>query len=327
MSAGGIRALVYCGVACVIFWGAACAAAYKAYGATMYGCAGTPTDEGFHNAFDSVRGQPKDGNVRYPYRATLWEHQSWLTPVGVEPGHASEHLHVTACLPQGETLKGTNGESNANKFIDVAVTAHNVSGYRAIGLRGSYVTTEGSRAAFIATQAQLDQITTAMQTSGHLGANRVYLSIPLLPVTTNGLKELRWGVVVERSDATALVERWELDARNYWTFSYPELTTASTPLPDNTRFIRNRTIVNFINSTGAMQQSYHHAGLCNKELTANGLFGCDSDAWDWDDYIAQRPAVWTVGNRVTDGGGTGPRSKEGSSSRPVTAGKRSTHMR
>lgn len=277
---------------------AALVGAGQAQAATMFACAGTPTDTAYRSAFDGVNGQVLDGNVRYPVKTSLWEHQSWLTPIGTEPGHASEHMHVKACLPQGETIT-TEGQFPS---FDVAVTAHNIAGYRATALTGSYVTQTGSSLAFSATQAQLDQITEAMHTSGHLGANAVYLHMPAAPIKSNGLKELRWGFTVVRDAPSALVEVWRIDARNYVTHAIPGLP-ATVPINDHVRYIRNRTIVDWIKADGTTGSDYHHAGLCNRNLTADGLDGCDSDAWNTADYTSVRPRPWMMGTRVTDGGG------------------------
>lgn len=271
--------------------------AARAEAVTMFACAGTPTDTAFRSAFDGVNGQILDGNVRYPVKTTLWEHQSWLTPVGTEAGHASEHIHVKACIPQGETI---TAEGQFPSF-DVAVTAHNIAGYRATSLAGSYVTQTGSSGAFAATQAQLDQITEAMHTSGHLGANTVYLSMPAKPIMSNGFKELRWGFTVVRDDSTALVEQWRLDARNYLTHAIPGLP-ATTPINDHVRYIRNRTIVDFFNESGVLKSDYHHAGFCEMSFNELGLEVCDSDEWDTAYYTTTKPRPWSVGTRVTDGG-------------------------
>ena len=255
---------------------------------TMYACAGTPTDTAYRSAFDGSHGQLLDGNVRYPYKTTLWEHQTWLTPAYETPGHHSEHLHLAACLPQGETLTSGNGAD----FFDVAVTAHNVTGYTATNLSGAYVTQNGSSQAFQATAAQLEQINAAMQASGNVGTQRIFLTMPAQAVGSNGLKEVRWGMTVVRKDATALVDSWKIDARNYWTHAYTGLP-ATTPINDHVRYIRNRTIIG---------NSYHHAGLCNVSGPV-GAEVCDSDEWNTADYTAIRPASWNLGTRVTDGGG------------------------
>lgn len=250
------------------------------------------TDAGYKQRFDGVRGQAVDGNVRYSEKRIYLEFQTWLTPVGQEPGHHSEHVHVGACVPQGETWVSPNGD----RYIDHVFIFHNVAGYRATAIAGSFVTASGSSAMFEpVTQAQLDTLTAAMNASGNGATTRVYLSLKMRSQPTNGRKEARWGLHVARSGPAALVETWKLDARWYSFDAYAGLPTVS-PISDHVSYVRSRTVVEFFRD-GLLKLDYHHSGWCNPPASEG--------SWEWtrDFIIRPRASAEDVCVRVTDGGG------------------------
>lgn len=259
--------------------------------AAMYACAGAPANYVKH--FDGVRGQLVDGNVRYPEKRFWLEWQSWLTPVGQVPGHHSEHIHIAACVPQGETWLSPND----NRHLDIEFTFHNVVDYQAVKIQGSFVTKAGSRAAFelADTFAPLADINAAMNASGVEGATKAYASLPVRPSISNGFKEMRWGLKVVEDGAGALVPEWELDARWYVTDAYAGLPAVE-PIDAQVRYIRLRSIVvHFFE--GARVQGYHHSGWCNTP-EARG-----SDEWNRDLLYQRAPDSWYRCLRATDGGG------------------------
>ena len=254
--------------------------------AATFDCFGPPAD--YVTKYDQVRGQLKNGKVGYPEKRFYIEYQSWLTPNGEPAGHHSEHLHWGACVPQGTSF----GLGNGQNHIDIMFKFHNVIHYKVVDIAGSFVTQNGSLGAFspAARAAAIPPLDAAMQQSGGLATTTEFASFQVQPTQTNGRKEARMGITVERNGPDALVETWKLNGRWYMTDNYAGLPTVL-PKTDQVSFIRMRTIVETFNASGQLRLNYHHAGFANS-------FG-----WDRDLVQAVRPASWDVDLHVTDGGG------------------------
>src|ERR1043165_4819208 len=78
-------------------------------------CFGAGVDPGYLAAFDARSGPA--GAINYNQGRFYRESQSWATPLGVEPGHHSEHIHMASCIPNGRTLTAPFG-------LDIAFTFH-----------------------------------------------------------------------------------------------------------------------------------------------------------------------------------------------------------
>lgn len=251
----------------------------------------------YRAAFDDVRGQSANGQVGYDEPRTCLEWQSWLTPVGQTPGHHSEHMHIEACVPQGQTWLSPNDA----RYIDVNVTFHNMLDYKVTNLAATFhycvpggscdSNAHASRRAFDDSDQPgvLDDLTAAAKASAGGATTNVYRSFKLTPATYNGLKEIRLTLSVERGGPGALVERWVLDSRWYATDLYAGLPDGS--LFTGARYIRERTIVDFIRPDGTLKTNeYHHAGF-------------NAYTWGRSFFATAKTGTWNVPLRVTDGGG------------------------
>lgn len=263
--------------------------------AAMYACVGAQIDPAYVKQFDGVRGQLVDGHVRYPEKRWYREKQEWATRHGEAPGHHSEHLHMGACFPNGVTWESPNAE----RYVDVKYTFHNMNNYDVFSLGGSFVAFGRSTGAFepadaTAAVAALEPV---MDASAGGATTVAYRTLRLRPATTNGLKELRWNLtVVETPGTTALFDRWQMDGRSYATDAYPGLGDPVEPIAENVRFVRNRTVVDFVDHNGEPKQDYHHAGWQEIEGVRTYQLGHAN-------VSTPVGATLTGTARITDGGG------------------------
>jgi hypothetical protein len=210
-------------------------------------CFGAPAD--YVQAFDATDGVV-DGRAMYPEPRVYLETQGWLTPVGMMPGHHSEHVHTGACFPQGETWV----QPNDGRSLDVKHVFHNVVGYHVAGVRGGFVDSGGSAAGgIIYTADQLAELTAAANSSADTTV-AVFQRYPMKPATTNGRKEIRIGLDLVRSAPEALMDRWFTDGRWQSYINYPGLPYRG-PLEDSD-IIRAR---NWFQING--QEDYHYGGF------------------------------------------------------------------
>lgn len=260
--------------------------------AALVGCFGPPAD--YITAFDTVRGQSQNGQVDYPYPTVFLEWQGQLTPSSAtEVGDSSEHIHLGACIPEGQTLTTAWN-------VDARYVFHNVENYDFTGANASTVTQGGSQTAFAATSAQLAQLNTAAHASGNHMTTTVFTSYAVKAAQTNGLKELRWQVNVDRNAPAALVDTWKVSARAYVTYNYAGLATAP-PLgsPDcHIDYVRTQNWITYHDEAGVVKTSYGYAGP--KESQANP--DCTMPlAWTPGPMATAKPSSWSAPIRTTDG--------------------------
>ena len=261
--------------------------AWKAHAAvTLHPCAGAPA--AYVVAFDTLDGS-KNGAVSYPYWTWYDEKQTWATPDGVAPGHHSEHIHMGACLPNGQTLT----ETTPWKRVDVMYVFHNVADYKVTQAARSAVTIPGSTALYIATSAQLAQLQAGMDASSAGAVVNVFQSYPVIPPTYNGPKELRGGIDVAADGPTAIFQTWGLDSRNYYTDNYAGLPNPGRQAGGypNQMSVRLRSITSGVNTiTGQTFHDYHHSGWMESNIQPSDVI-----------------RYWANGQkanlRVSDGGG------------------------
>lgn len=252
--------------------------------AGLQGCFGPPKE--YVQAFDTVRGQSQNNQVDLPYPSTYIEFQGWVTtnnPFVESPGHDSEHIHGGACFPQGETLNDANASP---WFLDVMWIGHNVRDYKVVAVQGTLVDKVASQGVIHATQAQLDDLTVAFAFSAGTTV-RVFQTFQIAAATTNGIKELRFGLHTEKSGDAALVDKWRFNGRVYFTHDYAGLPDRD-PKDVNVRFIRTQNWV-FYTVNGVLKEAYNYAGFGN------------SGAWKRSLLSPARPASWDVPIRMTDG--------------------------
>jgi hypothetical protein len=125
----------------------------------------------------------------------------------------------------------------------------------------------------------------------------VFFSYKIVPPTYNSYKEVRWNLVTERTDASALVEIWQLDARFY-------VNIADAGLPSGTLFpqenaMRSRTIISWKQPwDGVIKSSYSHSGWC-----------VESARWTPATVAALATVPnWNICLRISDGAGRGHNS-------------------
>lgn len=297
------------GVAAVILVGVA-AMAYSSVGAasvTMTPCFGAPAD--YVAQYDGVRGQAVDGQVTYPYKTVYLEYQGWLTAntdangdgvVDVPPGHHSEHIHEGACLPEGQVID----DSVEPWFLDAKYTFHNVVNYTLTSAAAQSITAGGSTNVFVANATQVAEMNAAMQQSGSLNTITQFESYQSSSTLNqgNGWKELRWNVVVDRANSSALVDEWKINGRSYYD---QELAgkTAATPLgsPDcHIDFVRTQNWITYHDEANAVQTSYGYAGFGDSRMNLDG--DCIHPARFSPDALATtRPDPWSTIARTTDG--------------------------
>jgi len=259
-----------------------CAVAHTAQAATLTPCFGAPAT--YVTAFDTVRGQGKNGAVTYPEARVYLEWQSWATPNGETPGHHSEHMHFGACVPQGATVTTTFD-------LDLAYTFHNMVDYNIDHGGEQAVVSTGGQTLWNTTPAQEAQLEAAMDASG-TGTTSAYFSVTTQP-TTSGPKEVRGGLTVVQSGPSAVFEIWALDSRWYYTSAIPgQPQAANPPVPAKVAYIRMRTMADWDDAKGH-HHDYHHSG-----------FGGDSEYWMRSTFTT----YWSSKSlllQVTDGGGPG----------------------
>lgn len=296
-----LRALVLAALVAVVFV-ALGAHATKSVATASYPCVGPPAD--YISAFDTVRGQPADGAVTYPYKTEFIEWQGWLTPNdGVSiPGHHSEHIHEAACIPEGQVID----DSVFPWFLDAKYTFHNVVNYTVTSSAATQITENGSFTLFRADAGQVSALNTAMQASGGLNTVTTFQSYSSPASTSlinqgNGYKELRWQIQVDRANSSALVDQWKVSARAYFDQEYAG-KTATPPLGASGNchvdFVRTQNWISFHDQTGAVKNTYGYAGFRESMFNPD----CTAPAAFMPDALAQpRPDTWNTSTRITDG--------------------------
>ena len=268
-------------------------------------CFGAPAP--YVTAFDAADGVT-DGKASYPEPRFYDEQQTWATHRFETPGHHSEHVHFGLCVPNAQTMTATYR-------LDLGYTFHNMQDYVVTSAAESAVSASGSKALWIASASQLQQLNDAAQASCPTCPNNVqnvYFSVQTLTPQNNGLKEIRGAIGVSASGPEAVFLTWTTDPRWYETDNFAGLPD-STPL-GNQRAMRVRPVVSYCKpdgdpaTCGATGSAYHHSGFSGETpqdtTTCSGLpSGTNSAVWDAD-FIAQ---PWsgdhTVCLYVTDGGG------------------------
>lgn len=266
--------------------------------ATASPCYGAPAD--YIAAFDTVRGQPADGSVTYPYKTVFLEFQGQLTPSSATSvGNTSEHIHEGACIPEGQTLNAANAPAGS-RFFDARYIAHNVLNYTVTSVAATMVTQNGSTNLFVGTSQQVASLNTAFQASAGNGTATVFQSYPMAIGTGNGVEELRWQVQVDRSNSSALVDQWKVSGRAYFSQNYPGLpTVAALGSPDcHVDFVRTQNWIVYHNEAGLVKTSYGYAGFKDSQLNPD----CSYPAMFMPDTLAQpKTGDWTTTLRTTDG--------------------------
>ena len=267
-----------------------------------YPCFGPPAD--YVAAYDTVRGQPADGAVTYPYKTEFIEWQGWLTPNdGVTvPGHHSEHIHEAACIPEGQVID----DSVFPWFLDAKYTFHNVVNYTVTSANATQITENGSTNLFTATASQVADLNTAMQASGGLNTVTAFQSYSTPSLTSqinqgNGYKELRWQIQVDRANTSALVDQWKVSARSYFDQEYAG-KSAAPPLGASGNchvdFVRTQNWISFHDQNGNVKNTYGYAGFRESMFNPD----CTAPAAFMPDALAQpRPDTWNTSTRITDG--------------------------
>ena len=272
-------------------------------------CFGVGVDAGYRAAFDTVRGQSANSSVDYPQGRFYREAQSWATPVGADPGHHSEHMHLAACLPNGQKMTGAFD-------LDLAYTFHNVQDYRILNASMSAVTRPdgNSTSLWQATPAQIAELQTAMDASGDGAVKRVFFSVRTTLPTRNGFKEIRGAIATEEDGPLAIFHTWHFDPRWYLTDAVPGLPTYA-GIGLNQNALRNRSQITSRRADGTITNvDYHHSGWCgmdgnyaiSPELTPVDRH-TDCTSARWTRATVSVPWAPTVDKRfqlyVTDGGG------------------------
>lgn len=279
-------------LAVVNFTGASSAAAVS------YACFGAPTD--YVAAFDTIRGQAADGAVTYPYRTVFLEYQGQLTPSSsATVGNTSEHIHEGACIPEGQTLNDVNAPAGS-RFLDARYIAHNVLNYTVTSVAANSVTDTGSEPLFVGTAGQVAALNTAFQASAGNGTATVFQSYAMRIGTGNGVKEMRWQVQVDRSNAAALVDAWRVSGRAFFSQDYAGHPTG-TPLgsPDcHIDFVRTQNWISYHDEAGQVKTSYGYAGFQDSQLRSDCSYppGFTPDA-----LAVPKTGDWQTTIRTTDG--------------------------
>ena len=223
-------------------------------------CFGAPAD--YVQAFDATDGVV-DGRVMYSEPRVYLETQGWLTAPGQTPGHHSEHIHMGACFPQGETWL----QPNDARTIDFRIILHNVVGYRVTKFGASFSDANNSGGGLSASAAQLAELNEAAAASRDMTV-KVYQSYGMKPIGTNCRKSFRPKLEVEPVTDEALVDGWFVQSSWHNYFNYPGLPTC-TPSDDRDS-IRTR------NWNGT---SYHWAGFLNN-FRASQMDETKPDPWN-----------------------------------------------
>ena len=265
-------------------------------GAAPIACFGV-TDPAYTAAFKRGSSQ-----VSYPYPTVCIEQQTWATPLGVLPGHHSEHMHMMIALPLGVSFT----DAVPWNSIDVGYTFHNVADYKVVSSAQSAVSQTGSKSLWSATPAQLSELQAAMDASSNGAVVKVFQSYPIARPVNNGIKELRGGINVQADGPTAIFKTWRLDQRAYYKDNYAGLP-ANTPF-GNQQAVRLRSQVSFpkAGDPTAISEAYHHSGWSGMDGQYGTLQGEQgSQTWTrskiakvWSDTADKR-----IGLYVTDGGG------------------------
>lgn len=263
-----------------------------------YNCVGPPAD--YIAAFDTVRGQPQDGQVTYPYKTVFLEYQGQLTPSSSPTvGNTSEHIHEGACIPEGQTLDAVNAPAGS-RFFDARYIAHNVLNYTVASAAASMVTQNGSENLFTATAAQVAELNAAFQASANNGTDTVFQSYPMAIGTSNGIKELRWQTQVDRSNSSALVDQWKVSGRAYFSQNYPGLPTAAAfGAPDcHIDFVRTQNWIVYHDEAGLVKTSYGYTGFGDSQLNPDCSYPA---AFTPDALAVTKTTDWPTIIRTTDG--------------------------
>lgn len=292
------RFLALLTVVALAFVGVQSHSATPAQATTSYACVAPPTD--YLAAFDTVRGQPADGQVTYPYPTVFIEFQGQLTPSSSPTvGNTSEHIHEGACIPEGQTLDDVNAPIG-NHFFDARYIAHNVLNYTVTSVAATMVTQNGSQNIFSGTAQQVADLNAAFQASANNGTDTVFQSYPMSVGTSNGIKELRWQVQVDRSNTSALVDQWKVSGRAYFSQNYAGLPTVA-PLgsPDcHVDFVRTQNWIVYHDEAGLVKTSYGYAGFGDSQMNPD----CTYPAGFMPAALAQaKTADWPTVIRTTDG--------------------------
>ena len=223
-------------------------------------CFGAPAD--YVQAFDTTDGVV-DGRTMYPEPRVYLETQGWLTAPGQTPGHHSEHIHMGACFPQGETWL----QPNDARTIDFRIIFHNVFGYRVTKFGASFSDANNSGGGLSASADQLAELNEAAAASRDTTV-KVYQSYGMKPIGTNCRKSFGPKLEVERVTDEALVHDWFVQSSWHNYFNYPGLPRC-TPSDDRDS-IRTR------NWNGT---SYHWAGFVNN-FRASQMDEAKPDTWN-----------------------------------------------
>lgn len=265
-------------------------------------CFGVGVDPGYLAAFDARSGPV--GAINYNEGRFYRESQSWATPVGADPGHHSEHIHMAECIPNGRTLTGPFP-------LDIAFTFHNMDDYKIVSASESAVTPSGnSSAIWTATPAQLARLQAAADASGNGSVQRVFFTVTTLPAKVNGWKEVRGGITTLADGPNAIFHDWRLDARWYYIDNYSSLPAVAPTAPLSQNALRMRPQISSENADGTITGlKYHHSGWCGMDgidhLSATYDTDCASARWTsaniskvWADTADKSLTLY-----VTDGGG------------------------
>lgn len=270
---------------------------------TMISCAGAPSE--YVAAFDTVRGQAKDGAVKYPYATWYDEQQNWATHAGEVPGHHSEHVHIGRCIPNGQTV-------GRRIHSDVEVTFHNMTDYAVVEFSSSMLCCDSnsgpSDTVYSASATELAELQAGLNASAGGQTTHVFQSQAWTNPTTNGFKEVRTGMDLRKSGDTAIFLRWIVDPYWYMTANYPDLPFAAA-FPDGQIAVRNRAHVFFPEpgNPSNIVSDYSHGGwgglkprtACGESRTAGSAQFTRSVIWNyWADGRSKTPCLY-----VTDGGG------------------------
>lgn len=260
-------------------------------------CFGVKTNPNYLAAFDTVKNQKADGAVRYSQPRWLMEWQTWATPAGQAPGHHSEHIHVAACIPNGQTITGPYR-------LDLLYTAFNMVDYKVFQVAMNAVSKTGSNAIWVANDAQKAGVQAMLDRADPgAGPQTFALSVKVNAPPANGFKEIRNAITLDADGPDAVFLRWQHDPRWYYTDAWPSVTNTSEPLT-NQRAIRVRPQVQFLNLDGVLKTDYHHSGFAGfGTCTFPNITDTQSDSWTRG--IMSKP--WRQSKTIclynTDGGG------------------------
>jgi hypothetical protein len=165
-------------------------AAIASFGFCLAVTAGQPAAAG-PDAYECLGAPPDYPNRMYPEPRVFLESQGWWSAGKTMPGHASVHVHVGLCFPQGVAW---SPDADGKVRLDFRITLHNASNYRVARFRGSIACCDaipGGGAGFDDTSPETKALIASAMPEG-----RVYLTktLDLHGARSDGRKEARFTV-------------------------------------------------------------------------------------------------------------------------------------